>query len=125
MQGRGSVIRGIDIKLSIPKTETCDTLFFSRAGKHSRVSGHPSMRKEIGLPGTVRSTLGSVEVMRVRPWGSGNLQSSAVSPRSLGRAGSEDSCWGSGGYVWILRGGFGQLTLQCLFMAQLGHRTWL
>ena len=53
MQGRGSVIRGIDIKLSIPKTETCDTLFFSRAGKHSRVSGPMSMRKEIGLPAPV------------------------------------------------------------------------
>ena len=125
MQGRGSVICGIDIKLSIPKTETCDTLFFSRAGKHSRVSGHLSMRNKIGLPGTVRFTLGSVEVMRVRSWDSGHLQSSAVSPRSLGRARLEDSCGGSGGEVWIPRGGFGELTLQCLFMAQLGNRSWL
>ena len=28
MQGRGSVIYGIDIKLSIPLTETCDTSVF-------------------------------------------------------------------------------------------------
>ena len=83
------------------------------------------MRKETGLSATVRVPLGSVEVMRVGAWGPGHLQSSAVSPRSLGRARSEDSYWGSGGDVWIPRGGFGELTLQCLFMAQLGNRSWL
>jgi len=37
------------------------------------------MRKEIGLPATVRVTLGSIEVMRVGGWGPGHLQSSVVS----------------------------------------------
>ena len=60
-----------------------------------------SMRKEIGLPATVRVTLGSVEVMRVGAWGPGHRQSSAVSLRRLGRAESEDSCSGAGGDVWI------------------------
>ena len=45
MQGRGSVIHGIDIKLSVSITETCDTLFFSGAGKPSRVSGPPVNEK--------------------------------------------------------------------------------
>ena len=57
------------------------------------------MRKEIGLPATVRVTLGSVEVMRVGAWSPGHLQSSAASLRKLGRAGSEDSCSGPGGDV--------------------------
>ena len=78
------------------------------------------IRKEIGLPATVRVTLGSVEVMRVGAWGPGHLQSSAVSPRSLGRAGSEDSCSGPGGDVWIPRGELRQSTFQCPFMPQLG-----
>ena len=47
------------------------------------------MRKEAGLSATVRVTLGSLEVMRVGAWGPGQLQTSAVSPRRLGRAGSE------------------------------------
>ena len=54
------------------------------------------MRKEIGLPATVRVTLGSVEVMRVGAWSPGHLQSSAASLRELGRAGSEDSWSGPG-----------------------------
>ena len=33
------------------------------------------MRKEIGLAATVSVTLGSVDVMRVRAWGPGHLQS--------------------------------------------------
>ena len=45
------------------------------------------MRKEVNLPAIVRVTLGSGEVMRVRAWGPGHLQSSAASPRRLGRAG--------------------------------------
>ena len=45
MQGRGSVIHGIDIKLSVSITETCYTLFFSGAGKPSRVSGPPVNEK--------------------------------------------------------------------------------
>ena len=57
------------------------------------------MRKEIGLPATVRVTLGSVDVMRVGAWSPGHLQSSAESLRKLGRAGSEDSCSGPGGDV--------------------------
>ena len=60
-----------------------------------------SMRKEIGLPATVRVTLGSVEVMRIGAWGPGHLQSSAASPRRLARAGLEDSCSGPGGDVRI------------------------
>ena len=54
-------------------------------------------------------------------WGPGHLQSSAEGPRRLGRAGSEDSCSGPGGDVWIPRGGFGQSTFQCPFMPQVGH----
>ena len=80
-----------------------------------------SMRKEIGLPATVRVTLGFVEVMRVRTWSPGHLQSSVASPRRLGRAGSEDSCSGPGGEVQVPGGGFGQSTFQCSFMPQLGH----
>ena len=80
-----------------------------------------SVRKEVGLSCTVRITLGSVEVMRVGAWGPGHLQSSAASPRRLGRAGSEDSCLGPGGDVQIPGGGFGQSTFQCPFMPQLGH----
>ena len=53
--------------------------------------------------------------------GTFSLQSSVVSPRRLGRAGLKDSCSGPGGDVWILRGGFGQLTFQSRFIAQLGH----
>ena len=64
------------------------------------------MRKEIGLAATVSITLGSVDVMRVRAWGPGHLQSSAVSLRRLGRAESKDSCSGPGGDDWIPRGGF-------------------
>ena len=79
-----------------------------------------SMRKEIGLPATVRVTLGSVEVMRVGDWGPGHLQSSVANPRRLGRAGSEDSCSGPEGDVQIPGGGFGQSTFQCPFMPQLG-----
>ena len=78
------------------------------------------MRQEIGLPATVRVTLGPVEVMRVGAWVPGHLQSSAVSPRRLGRAGLEDSCSGPGGDVQIPGGRFGQLTFQCPFMTQLG-----
>ena len=78
-----------------------------------------SVRKEIGLPATVRVTLGSIEVMRVRVWGPGHLQSSAV--RRLGRAESEDSCSGPGGAVQIPGGGFEQWTFQCPTMPQLGH----
>ena len=63
------------------------------------------MKKEIGLAATVSVTLGSVDVMRVRAWGPGHLQSSAVSPRRLGRAGSEDSCSRPGEDVRIPRGG--------------------
>ena len=33
------------------------------------------IRKEIGLPATVRVTPGSIEVMRVGAWGPGHLQS--------------------------------------------------
>ena len=77
------------------------------------------MRKEISLPGTVRVTLGSIQVTRVGAWGPGHLQFSSASPRRLGRAGSEDSCLGPGGEVWIPTGGFGQLT--CLFMPQSRH----
>ena len=80
-----------------------------------------SMRKEVGLPVTVRVTLGSVEVMRVGAWSPGHFQSSAASPRRLGRAGSEDFCLGPGGDVQIHGGGFGQSTFQCPFMPQLGH----
>ena len=58
--------------------------------------------------------------MRVGAWGPGQLQISAVSPRRLGGAGSEDSCSG-GGDVWISGRGFGQSTFQCPFMPQLGH----
>ena len=65
------------------------------------------MRKEIGLPATVRLTLSSVEVMRVGAWNPGHLQPSAASPRRLGRAGSEDSCSGPGGDVWSLEGNLG------------------
>ena len=79
------------------------------------------MRKEIGLAATVSVTLGSVDVMRVRAWGPGHLQSSVVSLRRLGRAGSEDSCSGPGGDDRISRGGFVQSTFQCPFMPQLGH----
>ena len=78
-----------------------------------------SMRKEIGFPATVRVTLGSVEVMRVRDWGPGHLQSSVVSPRRLGRAGLEDSCSGPGGDVQIPGGGFGQS-----LYATAGSWTW-
>ena len=78
-----------------------------------------SMRKEIGLPATVRGTLGSIEVMRIGAWRPGHLQSSAV--RRLGRAGSKDSCSGPGGDVQVPGGGFGQSTFQCSFMPQLGH----
>ena len=80
-----------------------------------------SMRKEVGLPATVRVTLGSVEVMRVGAWSPGHFQSSAASLRRLGRAGSEDFCLGPGGDVQIHGGGFGQSTFQCPFMPQLGH----
>ena len=59
--------------------------------------------------------------MRVGVWGPGHLQSSAVSPRRLGRAGLEDSCSGPGVDVRIPREGFGQSTFQCPFMPQLGH----
>ena len=79
------------------------------------------MRKEIGLPATVRVTLGSVEVMRVGAWGPGHRQSSAVSLRRLGRAGSEDSCLGPEGMSRSLEGDFEQSTFQCPFMPQLGH----
>ena len=64
------------------------------------------MRKEVGLPAAVRVTLSSIEVMRVMAWGPGHLQSSAVSPRKLGRAWLEHSCLGPGGDDWIPRGGF-------------------
>ena len=67
-----------------------------------------TVRKEMGLPATGRVTLGSIEVMRVGAWGPGHLQSSAASPRRLGRAGSEDSFSGPGGDVWIPGGGFEQ-----------------
>ena len=60
---------------------------------------HVLMRKEIGLPATVRVTLGSVDMMRVGAWSPGHIQSSAESLRKLGRAGSEDSCSGPGGDV--------------------------
>ena len=79
------------------------------------------IRKEIGLPATVKVTLGSVEVMRVGAWGPGHRQSSVVSLRRLGRAGSEDSCSGPGGDDRISRGGFVQSTFQCPFMPHLGH----
>ena len=77
------------------------------------------MRKESGLSATVKGTLGSLEVMRIRAWGPGQIQSSVV--KRLGRAWSENSCLGLGGYVQIPRGVFGQLTFQCPFMPQLGH----
>jgi len=64
-----------------------------------------SMRKETGLPATLRVTLGSLEVMRVRASGPGHLQSSVASPRRLGRAGQ--SCSRPGGDVWIPGGEFG------------------
>ena len=54
-------------------------------------------------------------------WGPGHLQSLAEGPRRLGRAGSEDSCSGPGGDVWIPRGGCGQSTFQCPIMPQVGH----
>ena len=57
---------------------------------------HVLMKKEIGLPATVRVTLGSVDMMRVGAWSPGHIQSSAESLRKLGRAGSEDSCSGQG-----------------------------
>ena len=65
------------------------------------------MRKEVGLPAAVRVTLSSIEVMRVMAWGPGHLQSSAASPRKLGRAWLEHSCLGPGGGVRILGGGLG------------------
>ena len=80
------------------------------------------MRKKIVLPATVRVTLGSIDVMRVGAWGPGYLQSSVTSQRRLGRAGLEDSCSGPGRDVWIPGEGFGQLTFQCPFMPQQGHR---
>ena len=78
------------------------------------------MRKEISLPAAVRVTLGSLEAMRITmgPWAP---QSSAARVRMLCRAGSEDSCLGPGGDVWILGGGFEQLTLQSPFRPQLGR----
>ena len=80
------------------------------------------MRKEIGLDATVRVTLCSIEVMSIRAWGPGHLQFSVASPRRLGRVGSEDSCSGPGKDVQNPRGRFGQLTFQCRFMPELGHR---
>ena len=53
------------------------------------------------LTSTVRVTLASSEVMRVRVWGPGHRQSSAASLRRLGRAGSEDSRSGPGGEDWM------------------------
>ena len=67
------------------------------------------MRKEVNLPAIVRVTLGSGEVMRVRAWGPGHLQSLAASLRGLGKAGSEDSCSGPGGDVRVPRGDQGSL----------------
>ena len=78
------------------------------------------MRKEISLPATVRVTPGSIEVLSAGAWGPGHLQSSAASPRRLGRAGPEDSCSGPAGDVRIPGGGFEQWTFQCPFMPQLG-----
>ena len=40
------------------------------------------MRKEIGLPATVRVTLGSLKVMRIGAWDPAHLQSSTVSEES-------------------------------------------
>ena len=80
-----------------------------------------SKRKEISLLATVKVTLGSIEVMRVEAWSPGHFQSSMVSLKMLGRTGSEDSCSGPGGDVWIPGGGFGQPTFQGPVMPQLGH----
>ena len=66
-----------------------------------------SMRKEVGLPATVRVTLGSVEVMRVGFWGPGHLQSSVASPRRLDRAGLEYSCLDQEGMLGSLEGNLG------------------
>ena len=49
------------------------------------------MRKEVGLPATVRVTPGSIEVLRVGAWGPGQLQSSMVNLMRLNRDESEDS----------------------------------
>ena len=74
------------------------------------------MRKEVGLPAAVRVTLSSIEVMRVMAWGPGHLQSSAASPRKLGRAWLEHSCLGPGGCPDPWRG-FGRST----FHVPFGH----
>ena len=66
-----------------------------------------SMRKEIGLPAPVRVTLGSIEVMRVGAWGPGHLQSSAASPRRLGRAGLKYSYLDQEGMSGSPEGGLG------------------
>ena len=66
-----------------------------------------SMRKEMGLPATVKVTLGSVEVMRVGVWGPGQLQSSVASLRRLGRAGLEYSCLDQEGMSGSLEGNLG------------------
>ena len=63
----------------------------------------------MGLPATVRVTLGSVEVMGVGVWGPGQLQSSVASLRRLGRAGLEYSCLDQ------------EWTFKYPFMPQLGH----
>ena len=66
-----------------------------------------SVRKEVGLSCTVRITLGSVEVMRVGAWGPGHLQSSAASPRRLGRAGLKYSYLDQEGMSGSPEGGLG------------------
>lgn len=105
----GSVIHGVDIKLSPPNRDL-GAMVFQWVGRHSRVRRPCVDEKEVGLPAAVRVTLSSIEVFRVMAWGPGHLQSSAASPRgSWSQAGLENcSCLGPGGGVRIL-GGFGQI----------------
>ena len=80
-----------------------------------------SMRKETGLPATLRVTLGSTDS---RAWGPGHLHTSEASLRRLSRAGSEDSCSGPRGECPDPWRGTWAIDLPMSLYATAGAWTW-
>jgi hypothetical protein len=91
MQVKGKVIKGWVGVPSTPTMEVEEGLVGPQNSSKAEKVALVSMRREIGLPSIMAITLGSCEVMVIRPGSPGLRQSSAVvaSPRKSVR---EEEC---------------------------------
>ena len=120
MQGRGSVIHGVDIKPSTP-SQRPGRPWFSGVGRHRRVGGPMSMSKEMGLPATVSypGLHRGDEGQGLGPWAPSVF---IVRAEEAGQSWVRGLLLGTrGGYPDPWRG-FGQSAFQYPFLPQVGHR---